>query len=131
MAPPRTLAFLVVLFGVAGIMHFVRPGPFVNIVPLWLPHPGFVVAVSGLAEVLGAAGLIPRRTRQAAGAGLIALLVAVFPANIKMLVDAIATGASPAWQAALWIRLPVQPLLIWMVWRVSLRPSGQTPKHFP
>ena len=114
--------FLAALFGFAGLMHFVRPDAFVTIVPLWLPRPHLIVAVSGVAELLGAAGLLPRRTRRAAGIGLIALLVAVFPANIKMLADAIAAGAAPLWQAALWIRLPIQPLLIWMVWRSAVSP---------
>ncbi len=116
------LAFLVTLFGVAGALRFLRPGSFLSIVPAMLPRPDLVVAVSGIAELLGAAGLVRRQTRRAAGFGLIALLVAVFPANIKMLADAVAAGASPLWQAALWIRLPLQPLLIWMIWRTAVEP---------
>lgn len=112
-----SLMFLVALFGVAGVMHFLRPESFLSIVPAFLPRPDLVVAVSGIAELLGAAGLVWRRTRRAAGIGLIMLLVAVFPANIKMLADAISHDASPLWQAALWARLPLQPLLIWMIWR--------------
>lgn len=102
-------------------MHFVRPESFLGIVPEFLPRPDLVVAISGVGELLGAAGLIFRSTRRAAGVGLIMLLVAVFPANIKMLADAIANDASPLWQAGLWLRLPLQPLLIWMVWRSALR----------
>ncbi len=116
-----SLAFLVALFAVAGVMHFVQPGPFVSIVPALLPRPDLVVAVSGIAELLGAAGLVLRRTRRAAGFGLILLLVAIFPANIKMLADAARTGASPLWQAALWARLPLQLLLIWVIWSTAIK----------
>lgn len=114
-----SLMFLVALFGVASVMHFLRPESFLSIVPAFLPRPDLVVAISGVAELLGAAGLVWHRTRHAAGIGLIMLLVAVFPANIKMLADAISHGASPLWQAALWARLPLQPLLIWIIWRAT------------
>ena len=98
-----------------------RPESFLSIVPVWLPRPDLVVAVSGIAELLGAAGLVWRRSRRAAGLALIVLLAAVFPANIKMLADAIGNGASPLWQAALWVRLPLQGLLIWLVYRAAVR----------
>jgi uncharacterized membrane protein len=83
-----------------------------------LPRPDLLVAISGVAELLGAMGLLLPRTRRAAGWGLILLLIAVFPANIRMLQDARASNASAVWQAMLWARLPLQALLIWLV-RVS------------
>jgi uncharacterized membrane protein len=55
----------------------------------------------------------------AAAVGLLALLAAVFPANVEMLRLAITRGASPMFIAACWLRLPLQPLLIWWVWRVA------------
>src|SRR5947208_1213386 len=73
-------------FGVigSGILHFVRPAPFVAIVPDYLPYPLTLVYVSGFFEILGGIGLfIPRVSRWAAW-GLIALFIAVFPANIYM-----------------------------------------------
>ncbi len=113
---------LVALFGIAGVGHFVVPGFFDAIVPRWLPmSPRSATLASGVAEVVGAIGLVPRATRRAAGIGLMALLVAVFPANVQMLLDAIARDASPAWIAGLVARLPLQPLLLLWVWRAAVR----------
>lgn len=102
-------------------MHFVAPAFFLQIMPPWVPNPGAAVALSGVAEIAGAVGLLLRATRVAAGWGLIVLLLAVFPANIHMLVQARATDASALWQALCWLRLPLQPLMMWWVWRVAVR----------
>ncbi|MEP6493368.1 MAG: hypothetical protein ABJF01_11865 [bacterium] len=119
------LWFLIALFSGAGVVHFTRSRGFEAIVPTWLPNARLLVAISGVAEILGAIGLALAPTRSAAGWGLIALLVAVFPANIQMLLLARATGASALWQAALWARLPLQPVLVWMVWWVSIAGRGR------
>jgi len=100
----------------AGVLHFVRPAPFLRIVPPTLPAPGLLVLLSGVAEVAGGLGLLLPATRRAAGWGLLALLVAVFPANVYMVGLASALHI-PAW--VLWARLPLQPLLMWAVWRAS------------
>ena len=115
-----SLGLLVLLFAGAGILHFVHRDSFEQMVPPWLPHPALLVAISGIAEVLGAVGLLRARTRAAAGWGLIALLVAVFPANVHMLADARSRGASALWQTTLWVRLPLQVVLIWWVWRAAI-----------
>jgi len=108
------------LFVTAGVLHFVIPGFFERIVPPWLPDwlpgPSALVAVSGVAEVAGGLGLLLPATRRASAWGLLALLVAVFPANVFMLIDARAHGVSAMYEAGLWIRLPLQPLLMWWVW---------------
>jgi uncharacterized membrane protein len=115
------LAPLVLLFATAGVTHFVTPQFFERIVPPWLPDAPLLVGISGAAELLGACGLLLARTRRAAGWGLLALLVAVFPANIRMLQMAIA-GHAPIWyRIALWVRLPLQPALGWWVWRAAIR----------
>lgn len=121
---PKSLAILALLFASAGALHFVAPEPYIRIVPPWLPNAPLLVAASGVAELAGAAGLLFPPTRRAAGWGLIALLVAVLPANVHMLQLARAEGASGAWQALLWARLPMQPLLIWWIWRVAARGAG-------
>ena len=91
----------------AGVMHFVRPDPYVAIVPPYLPAALVLVYVSGVAEIgLGVALWIPSLRRWAAW-GLIALLIAVFPANIHMAMANI--GGYGIWS---WVRLPFQPLLI-------------------
>lgn len=110
---------LALLFVVAGTLHFLIPAPYLGIMPRWLPAHAALVAISGAAEIAGGIGLLPPQTRRAAGIGLIVLLVAVFPANIQMLLLYRARGV-PWWgELLLWLRLPLQLLLIWGVWRVS------------
>lgn len=114
-----------VLFVTAGILHFLIPAFFDRIVPPWLPGwlpgPRALVHISGLAELAGGIGLLFPATRRLAAWGLLALLVAVFPANVFMLMDARAHGVSAIYEAGLWIRLPLQPLLMWWVWRSAGR----------
>ncbi|MBC8089302.1 MAG: DoxX family protein [Phycisphaerae bacterium] len=117
----RRLMLLAALFGVAGIGHFVKPEPFERIVPDWIPQARLMVYMSGVAELAGAIGLLVPSLRKAAGWGLIALLIAVFPANINMLQLARAENADAWYQAALWIRLPLQPLLVWLIWSAAIR----------
>ena len=103
-------------FVVAGAMHFIRPAPYVKIMPPALPQPLALVLISGVCEMLGGVGVLVPRVRRAAGVGLIALLVAVFPANVHMAVNhARIEGlkVAPIW---LWLRLPLQPVLIAWVW---------------
>jgi uncharacterized membrane protein len=107
------------LFVLAGVLHFAIPKFYLAIMPAWLPSPLALVYVSGVFEVLGGVGLLIPSMRTAAAIGLILVLLAVFPANIEMLRLATSRGASTAFQAALWLRLPLQPLLMWWVWRVS------------
>ena len=114
---------LAAFFSVAGVMHFVAPAPYVAIMPAWLPTPLLLVAISGVFEILGGLGVLPARSRRLAGWGLIALLVAVFPANIQMLRLAYIANASTLWKVGLWLRLPLQPLIIWWVWRAAVRPT--------
>ena len=86
--------------------------------PPGLPMPArSATLISGAAELAGGVGLLLPATRPAASWGLAALLVAVFPANILMAQHAEKFAPIPAW--ALWARLPLQPLLIWLVWRAG------------
>ena len=103
----------------AGLLHFLVPGAYEKIVPPYLPLHRELVYLSGAAEVLGGLGLFTRRTRSAAGIGLILLLLAVLPANVQMLLDARAAGKPPWWLTLLWLRLPLQAALIAWVWKVS------------
>jgi len=104
-----------VLFVGAGINHFINPGFYMRMMPAYLPWHAELVAISGVAEIaLGALLLVPKFQVMAAW-GLIALLIAVFPANINMTLH---PELYPAFsQTALWIRLPIQALLIaWAYW---------------
>ena len=75
---------LAILFMVSGSLHFFAPPLYLRIMPPYLPAPLALVYISGVAEILGGAGLLIPSTRQAAAWGLIALLIAVLPANIYM-----------------------------------------------
>lgn len=106
-----------VAYVLAGINHFVSPSFYVQIMPPWVPWHVPMVIVSGVAEiVLGVAVLIPK-TRRLAAWGLVALLIAVFPANLHMALNEVRIDgelAAPAW--ALWLRLPLQGVLIAWAW---------------
>jgi len=105
------LALFAMLFVAGGIAHFVIPQEYVRIVPPQLPWPRALVFVSGVCEVLGGLGLLYRPVRRVAAWELVALLVAVFPANLHM---ALAGIGAPAW--VLWARLPLQVPLIGWAW---------------
>jgi uncharacterized membrane protein len=116
MAPHSRLAGF---FLFAGLMHFLRPRPYVSIVPDALPRKREIVFASGVAEMAGGAGLLPERTRRLAGWWLIATLIGIFPANVNMAVNAERFRSVP--EPLLWVRLPLQGVLIAWVWRVALR----------
>lgn len=100
-----------------GLRHFTHPEPFVRIVPSFLPDPALLVYVSGVAEILGGLGLLFPLTRRWAAFGLVALYVAVFPANINMAVNHIAlVPGQPIADGLLWARLPLQGVLIAWAW---------------
>ena len=104
----------------AGANHFVSPEFYVQIMPPYLPWHLPLVWISGVAEILLGVLLLIPKTRQLASWGLVALLVAVFPANLHMaLNDVMIDGApaAPAW--ALWLRLPLQAVLIAWAWWVG------------
>jgi len=102
-------------FLVAGSLHFVATDTETKLVPTFLPWRRGLVLLSGVAEIVGALGLLHPRTRRPATYGLAALLVAVFPANINHAVNNIQIGDAPAPALYHWLRLPAQPLLIWVV----------------
>lgn len=110
---------LALIFTVAGTLHFLFPGAYEEIMPPYLPLHRELVYLSGALEVLGGLGLLPERARRPAGVGLILLLLAVWPANLQMLLDARASGQPSWWVALLWARLPLQLALIAWVWSAS------------
>lgn len=107
-----------VWFFLGGLAHFIVTDTEVRIVPPYIPYPRAVVLVSGMLELLGAAGLALRATRRAAGSGLFALTIAVTPAHVYMLQQPELFGV-PYW--ALVLRLPLQAaLLALIVWSAML-----------
>jgi len=123
-SPRRSLGYRIglcimgVLYMVAGINHFWHPATYAAIMPLYIPFPGVMIAISGAAEILGGIGvLMPNgfvflRTRAAAAWGLVALLIAISPVHINMCLHPDQFPTVPIW--AVWLRLPLQlPLIAW------------------
>ena len=102
---------MILFYAGAGVNHFIRPAFYLQIMPPWLPLHKELVFLSGLAEVLCALLLLFTKTRRLGAWAVIALLIAVFPANIQMLIDYERDNNPMAWIAVL--RLPIQLLLIW------------------
>ena len=104
-------AFLAALFVLGGVMHFVRPALYMKMMPSYLPAHKELVLVSGVFEILGGIGLFgPEPWNRYAAWGLIALAVAVFPANLNMALHPEQwSGMKPVF---LWVRLPLQAALI-------------------
>jgi uncharacterized membrane protein len=124
------VVFVVIFAGffvASGVNHFVNPSFYVAIVPRSLPRPLLLVQVSGAFEVLlGGALLIPRFKRLAAW-GLVAILIAVFPANVQM---ALHPKLYASWSPLLlWARLPLQGLLVAWAWSYTRRPPHEAPRR--
>ena len=115
---------LAAFFIFAGVMHFVIPRRYEAIMPPWIPRHREAVIVSGLGEIAGGAAVAAERTRPLARGWLLALLAAVFPANVHMALNpgqirGLDPERIPRW--ALWARLPRQPLMMAWVWRATAR----------
>jgi uncharacterized membrane protein len=102
-----------IFYVVAGALHFIKPAPYLRIMPPYIPWHVALVRVSGVFEILGGLGLLVSETRRPAAWGLIALLIAVFPANMYMATHPIEAGAASIAPALRWGRLPLQLLLVW------------------
>jgi uncharacterized membrane protein len=112
----RTL--LGAFFVAAGTNHFVMRRAYEAIVPPPLrARATAIVQISGIAELAGGLGVLLPSTRRLAGASLVALLAAIFPANVYMLVDHERFRRFPRW--ALLARLPLQPLMMRWAWRAT------------
>lgn len=129
----RVFTVLLVIFWVAaGVNHFVNPGFYVQIMPPYLPWHEPLVYISGIAEILGGLAVAVPRLRNYAGWFLLAVLLAVFPANIHMAMNEVQVGDAdlPVW--ALWARLPFQLLFAgWVAWICLVRPRKRPPAESP
>ena len=111
---PLSRCVLGVLFIVAGVNHFANTAMYASIMPPYLPWHVELVYLSGVAEMFFGAMLLPRRYASFAAWGLIALCIAVFPANLHMALHAELYPSLPTW--SLWLRLPLQGLLMAWIW---------------
>ncbi|WP_054584669.1 MauE/DoxX family redox-associated membrane protein [Halolamina pelagica] len=118
----RRLRYVMGLFYVvAGVSHFRAPNAFKRVVPRRLPRPTALVYLSGVAEILLGVGVLFERTRRLSAWGIVALLVAVFPANVYTVTDDVAPELVPdrlndVARLAAWVRLPMQAVLIGWAW---------------
>ena len=111
---------LAILFIAAGSLHFLIPQTYIRIMPPYIPAHEMLVHISGACEILGGLGVLfnpPIRTL--AAWGLVALLIAVMPANIYMATNHATFSKIPVW--ALYLRLPLQLPLIWWAWLYTRR----------
>lgn len=107
------LAFVFLWFAIGGVAHFVATEAEMRIVPPYIHWPRAAVLVSGVFELLGAAGLLWRPTRRAAGIGLFLLTLAVTPVHFYMLQQPELFPGVPYW--ALVVRLPMQVALLALI----------------
>jgi uncharacterized membrane protein len=106
-----SLYIMALFYMAAGVNHLVHPGFYKKIMPPWLPWHEQLIIISGIAEMLFASLLFFRITRRLAAWCIIALLIAVFPANIQMMLNYYHENNPSLWMAI--VRLPLQIVLIW------------------
>lgn len=132
-----TRVLLALFYAAAGVGHLVDPGPFVRITPSWVPAPEAVVALTGVAEILGAVGLVQqwwKPVRRAAAIGLALYALCVWPANFQHLALDLAREDG-GWGLGYHIpRLIAQPLIVWLAlwageatdWPLARRTNGRS-----
>lgn len=114
----RSRTLLGAFFVGAGLNHFIIPRAYRAIVPPSMQDDAArLVTISGVAEIVGGIGVLLPHTRRLSGLGLIALLAAVFPANLHMARASERFPRIPRW--ALYARLPLQPLMMRWAWRAT------------
>ena len=119
--PAKDVCALAGVFAVSGILHLIKPEVYQPLMPDVVPAQREVIYASGVAELLCAAGLVHPRTRQLAGWASAVLLLAVYPANLKMAGDA-SRSRSTRFKTIAFGRLPLQIPLV----RIALR-AARTP----
>jgi len=113
---------LAVFYFAAGVIHIIKPAPFLTITPSWVPASEAVVLLTGVAEILGAIGLVQpfsAKLRQAAGWGLALYALCVWPANINHFVMDMAKADGGLGLAYHVPRVFAQPVIIWLAWWVG------------
>ena len=122
-------SLLAVFFVAAGANHFRDPAFYFRGLPAKLSSRQTLVNLSGAAEILGGIGVLVPRTRRAAGWGLVALLIAVFPANVFMALRTASPPRRTVEKWALWVRLPLQAVFIaWTWWTTVAKTRERSPQ---
>lgn len=105
------------LYIATGLNHFRYPGAYYRIMPPYIPYPVTMIYISGILEIALGLLLFSDKTRRLAAWGIIILLIAVFPANIQMLVNYVNEKNPRTWIAI--VRLPLQLVLIWWAYTLT------------
>lgn len=118
----RRAAGMALGLGTMGVLHFVAPEPFDRMIPRWMPgSPRTWTYLSGVAELIGAALVVPRRTRRLGGWWCAATIAGVYPANIQAALDGGMAELPPPFNSAAvaWARLPLQFPMIAQAIRIA------------
>ena len=110
---------VVILFTLSGVLHLVNPGAFLWLMPPWLPEPILLIYLSGIAELLAAAGLLLKQ--RWAPIFTVLVLLAVWPANWWFAFDVLTSNPDLALTA--WLRLPLQLPLLWFAYKSPVKTS--------
>jgi uncharacterized membrane protein len=113
-----SLYAMILFYVAAGVNHYIHPRMYINIIPPWIPFKHVLVDVSGVAEIWFAILMIFRLTRRIGAWAIIALLIALFPANIQMILNFLHEHNPWLWLAIL--RLPLQGVLIWWAYTFAM-----------
>jgi uncharacterized membrane protein len=107
------------IFTLAGVLHFIYPDKYIKVMPDYIPNHTAMVFWSGIAEVAGGVGIMIPAMQTISGWGLLALLLAVFPANIEMFVKTYRSKKRPILTLLLFLRLPLQFWLMYWVFMAA------------
>jgi uncharacterized membrane protein len=110
---------VVILFTLSGVLHLVNPEAFLWLMPPWLPEPILLIYLSGIAELLAAAGLLLKQ--RWAPIFTVLVLLAVWPANWWFAFDVLTSNPDLALTA--WLRLPLQLPLLWFAYKSPVKTS--------
>lgn len=110
---------VVILFSLSGILHLVNPAGFLWLMPPWLPEPILLIYLSGVAELVAAAGLLLKQ--RWAPIFTVLVLLGVWPANWWFAIDSLTTN--PDLALAAWLRLPLQLPLLWFAYKSPVKAS--------
>ena len=122
----KSLVFMSIFYILGGTLHFIFTDFYLKMMPGYLPYHRELIYLSGLAEIILGFGLLNHNFMRLSAWGIIALLIAIFPANVNAYVEKIDLGV-PNW--VLLARLPMQGVLIY--WAYIYARKGYVPYHFP
>ena len=121
---------LALVFLFTGVGHFVRTVPMAKMLPLWLPGKIPLVYATGVLELAVALLVLLPATRRFAGWTIIAMLIVFLPVNIYAAIQGVGMGGHQWGPVYLWVRVPLQLLLIGWTWWFATQPAADVPVRF-